>query len=440
MNERVKLPDDPTKMAAVVMEALEKYSEKADTNDTLVREVKTNVAAVLQKHEDLNREVTKKYTDEVKRVDELTSKLEEAGKEIVLLKKTDEEYGKSKKRIEDLELAIATKVKSGSDPELSRQQPEYKDFWEIMKTRDAAVLGNFKGSWNVFRPDLDLKTMRTDNDTAGGYLVPLVTDNEIRKNITEMSPVRSFARVRVATSKTIEIPRRLTIPTAAYEGEGEFSPYDQSTYGNEQVTLFRQTVTIPATLDMMISSAFNLEQEIAMDVGEAFGKGEGTQFVSGLGVKTPQGFTTDSRVVVSQTAASGALDWTDMITVAGSLKRGQNPWYFMNRRTLAVLQAVKSTIGVPIWAPVAGDKPATIWGYPYNSDMIDLADVSSGSGSKVIVFGDLRRGYEIYDLVGISVVRDDLTRKREAVTEWTFRRYNTGRVVIPEAIKVLKIQ
>ena len=71
--------------------------------------------------------------------------------------------------------------------------------------------------------------------------------------------------------------------------------------------------------------------------------------------------------------------------------------------------------------------------------MIDLADAQTGSNAIPVIFGDLRRGYEIYDLIGISVVRDDLTRKREAVTEWTFRRYNTGRVIIPEAIKLLKI-
>ena len=285
----------------------------------------------------------------------------------------------------------------------------------------------------------EYKTLRTDSDVQGGYLVPLVTDNEIRKNITEMSPVRMFARVRQATSKTMEIPRRLAIPTAVYEGEGETSPTDQSQYGSEQVTLYRQTVTIPATLDMMISSAFNLEQEIAMDVGEAFGKGEGLNYISGTGTKGPQGIIKDTRIEQVNTSGSGAVIWDDLITIASKLKRGQNPAFFFNRRTLGILQKLKSTIGVPIWAPVAGDKPATIWGFPYSSDMIDLADADAGTGALPIIFGDLRRGYEIYDLIGISVVRDDLTRKKEAITEWTFRRYNTGRVIIPEAIKVLKV-
>ena len=63
----------------------------------------------------------------------------------------------------------------------------------------------------------------------------------------------------------------------------------------------------------------------------------------------------------------------------------------------------------------------------------------TGSGAKPLVFGDLFRGYEIFDMLGINVVRDDLTRKKEAITEWTFRRYNTGRVTLPEAIAVMTL-
>lgn len=444
MNKPVKLPDDPTELAKYVMEALDRFQEKADSVDAIDKDVKGRVAAVLKKHEDLNTEVTTKLATEQKRVSDLTEALETASKEITSLKKDSEEFAIQKKRIEDLELRLVTKARSGEDKELARQQPEYKSFWEMMTTRDAYHQVKHQGNpFAAFRPDLDLKTLRTDADQQGGYLVPVVTDNEIRKNITEMSPVRVFARVRVATSKTIEIPRRLTIPTASYEGEAQASPTDQSTYGNEQITLFRQTVTIPATLDMMISSAFNLEQEIAMDVGEAFGKGEGNAFINGTGVLGPQGILNDARVNATgsvQTAATNVLDWMDMINIASQLKRGQNPMFYFNRRTLGYLQSVKSSIGVPIWQPVSGDQPATIWGFPYSSDFIDMPDAYAGSGSKVVIFGDLRRGYEIFDLMGISVVRDDLTQKKNAITEWTFRRYNTGRVVIPEAIKILTLK
>ena len=137
--------------------------------------------------------------------------------------------------------------------------------------------------------DFDVKTLRTDSDTAGGYLVPAVMDAQVRKNIIEISPIRRFARTRIAYAKSLDIPRRLAVPIASFEGEAEESSLDQSIYGREQVTCYRQDVTIPATLDMMVSSAFDLEREVAGDVGESMAQGEGLNFVKGSGRKGPQG-------------------------------------------------------------------------------------------------------------------------------------------------------
>ncbi len=309
----------------------------------------------------------------------------------------------------------------------SRTTPEYKTFFEFLK----------KGREE---PGLDFKTLRTDAESQGGYLIPQVLDARIRKNIIEISPIRAHARVRTAPSKTMDVPRRLSIPIAQFEGETEEAPTDQAAYGSEQVTLYRQTVNVPATLDMLVSSAYDLEAEIASDVGESFAQGEGKNFVSGNGRKSPQGIVSDSRVVSYTSSTSAAIVWNDFPLMAGQLKRGMQPWWFMNRKTVAYMQGIQSQIGVPIWQPVAGNQPATIYGYPYDSGVIDLDDVSSGSGAKPVVFADLTRGYEIFDMVGINVVRDDLTQAKQAIVQWIFRRYLTGRVIVPEAIAVMTLK
>ena len=270
-------------------------------------------------------------------------------------------------------------------------------------------------------------------------MVPQVLDDQIRKNIIEVSPVRRHAKVRIAMKKSMDVPRRLSLPIAQYEGEAEAAPTDQSIYGSEQVTCYRQTVKVPATLDMMISSAFDLEQEIAFDVGELFAQGEGKNFVAGNGRKGPQGFVSDSRVVPYTSGTSANFTVEDLASMAGGLKRGYAPWWYFNRKTLAYIQTLKSSIGVPIWMPMAGGLPATVWGWPYDSSMIDLDDVVTGSGAKPVVFADLYRGYEIFDMLGMQVIRDDLTKADQAVTTWTFRRYNTGRVILPEAISVMTL-
>lgn len=424
---------EAVKAAAEARNALAQLNQEMGKMGGLAEDTKKNLTDHLLKYNDFASDLTKKLalaekaeTEHKEKIVALEKSLSEMGERV----KDSDEY---KKRVNDLEMLVARKSSGkDADPTIARNTPEYKSFFSWLADHPAKKNRDMDG--------VDFKTLRTDSETQGAYLIPQIMDNEIRRNITEISPVRMFARTRVSPGKTMDIPRRLALLTAYYEGEAEQDQTGQSTYGSEQVTLYRQSVTVPATLDMMVSSAFDLEREISSDVGESFGKGEGTQFVSGTGVKGPQGIIADTRIEVLDTAASGEIDFLDMANVAGKLKRGQNPMWFFNRRTLAKMFSIKSSIGVPIWAPVAGNTPATIWGFPYSSDMIDMDDAQTGAGAKPVIFGDMRRGYEIFDMMGISVIRDDLTRKREAITEWTFRRYNTGRVIIPEAFKIMRIK
>lgn len=429
---------DGSPLPPEVTAELKKMTDEARNALTALAEVKSDNEATkrnLEKwfstYEEHNAKHAQRYADYQKSLADQKEALEKAEK------LASEGKSEMTKRIDDLVMRLASKGGSGDKPD-PREHKDYTGFMEYMKK--GAFPTDKSDAW-AYRSDVatEVKTLRSDNATQGGYLIPQVMDNEIRKNITEISPVRQFARVRTAVNKTMEIPRRHNIPSATFEGEGDAASDSQSTYGSEQITLWRQTVKVPATLDMMVSSAFDLEREIAADVGEAYAKGEGYNFVRGDGVKKPQGFISDTRCEEVTTASSGALIWDDMIEIAGKLKRGQNPWYYLNRRTLAHLQKTKSTIGVPIWQPVAGSTPATIWGFPYSSDMIDLDDAQNGSNAKPVVFADLRRGYEIYDLLGISVIRDDITLAARAITQWIFRRYLTGQVIMPEAIKILKI-
>lgn len=437
---------------------LKKMTDEAKNALTAITEVKAsnletkkNVQEWFDKYEKQNAEHAKNYAAWQKSVEDTKTALAEAEKKA---SETTKISAEAKKRIEDLELKLATKgndaaqfdddpysigsakraresmTKAEAHPD--RQQPLYIACNKYLVSGDLPTGFDRKMGFQT-------KTLRTDVETGAGYLIPQIMDNEIRKLITEISPVRLFARTRTAPGKTMDLPIRTALPPALYEGEGEAAPTGQSTYGSEQVTLYRQTVTVPATLDMMVSSAFDLEREIASDVGEAFGKGEGINYVKGSGIKCPQGFIKDTRPEVVPTASSGVVDFNDIANLIGKLKRGQNPWLFMNRRTLSLMWQIKSSIGVPIWQPVAGALPASIWNFPYNSDFIDLDDAQNGSNAKPIVFADLRRGYEIFDMIGISVIRDDLTQASQAITKWTFRRYNTGRVILPEAIKIMKI-
>jgi len=76
--------------------------------------------------------------------------------------------------------------------------------------------------------------------------------------------------------------------------------------------------------------------------------------------------------------------------------------------------------------------PDTLMGYPVRlaEDMGDLE--ADGVG---ILFGNFAEAYTITDRVGVSIIRDNITRP--GFVRWYVRRRIGGAVTNPEAVKAL---
>lgn len=393
-------------------------------------EAAKTIDQVMEAVTELREEVKKKVPDQekIKKIELSLVKFEKTSQDLVTEQKERdqkdlermERESKMQEAIDALELEVAR----GGDP----AEKDYHDSDEYKAVYQMVV------SPELVTPE-QKAMLRTDSDTAGGFLVPTEMDNSITKKITEISNIRSLARVRTIAAKSLEMPVRATIPAATYEGEAEEGADSVSTYENETLTTFRQTFTAPITMDMLMDAAFDMESEIMGDASEAFAKGEGTNFTNGVGHKTPKGFLQDSRITGLISTTSGTIDADDVILISGELKVGYSPTYVFNRRTLAFLRTLKSTDGQFLWLPgLNGVVSNTINGFPYMiaEDMPDIA-----ANSKSIAFGDFLRGYTIVDRTGLSVVRDELTMKKKAIVEFTLNRWNTGQVTLPEAIKII---
>ncbi len=330
-----------------------------------------------------------------------------------------------KQRIEDLEnQLIEGKAGQGVD---YRNSAEYKALETIVKTGDLSGI------------DMEGKTLRTDSESSGGVLVMGEMANEIIKPITEMSPIRQYARVMTIGSKNIIVPARKGLLDASWEGEAEEDNDSNSTYGSETITPYRLSVTVPITMDMLMDSEFDMEAEIMTDANERFAQKEGLAFVSGTGVKMPMGFLSDSVIAAaardSETASTVTGD--DVLKLLGDLKTGYNEMLTFNRRTLAHLRTLKANDGSYLWQPgLNGAAINNLAGTPYflSEDMPDIAN-----NAYPIAVADFRRGYRIVDRTALSVVRDEYTRKKKAIVEFTIHRWLTGQPVLREAFKLLKV-
>lgn len=398
-----------------VKQATHQLREMIEKN-TLDPEKKARIDKALDSYETVNQ-----------RIVAADAKAKEQGDQLVefksMLEAKEVKAAEVRQRIETLEAELARKAE--------RKDADYHEKGDY-KALHAWVTGK------DLAPE-QKALLRTDSAVSGGFLVTTEMDNVITKKITEIDGIRSIARVRSISSKAIEMAIRATIPSATYEGEGASGSDSNATYENVTVTPYRQTFTTPITQDMLQDASFNMEAEIISDAQEAFAFGEGNGFVVGSGVKVPEGFAANATIQAAAraSAASLTISAVDVILLTGDLKVGYNPSYVLNRRTMAFLRTLRDTNGQFLWSPgMNGPVAATLNGFPYvlANSMPDYNVANAYS----VAFGDFRRGYTIVDRTGMSVVRDEVSQKRKGIVEFTMNRWNTGKVVLPEAIKLLR--
>lgn len=279
------------------------------------------------------------------------------------------------------------------------------------------------------------------DDTSAGFLkVPAPTVDEILKNMTEVSPVRSLARVFSGQSESIRLLKRDSIMTGAWVSEtGTRSETTAPTYGEINIYAHEHYVQPHASRQMLADAAIDAEAELAMEAAESLGLLEGTAFISGSGVGQPTGITTSGRVTTDTTAVSGVIDFDDLATTWYALKgiyRSSASW-LLNRVMIGNVRKLKDGSGQYLWqADPRPGEPDTIFGAP----VLEATDLASAftTGNNLAIVGDFRAGYAIYDRMGMTLLRDPFTGKNSGKVEFDFYRRVGGDVRKGEALRIIQ--
>ena len=286
---------------------------------------------------------------------------------------------------------------------------------------------------------VDTKYLRTDINPDGGYLVPVEQDltPSIRK-ITEISNVRALAKVRTMNAKTLRLSTRSSLLTGGWAGEGELGIDSCSTYGREELVAKKLQVSCGITVEELMDATPNMISEIGSDVNERFTQMEGAAFVNGDGSKKPEGFMFNPDITSIDSGDANAITFDSLIDLTGELKTGYNPVYVFNRRTLAAIRKLKDGASNYIWRAgnLGAGVPNSINGVSY-AILEDMPDI--GANAFPVMYADFFRGYLIGDRAGMSVVRDEVSLKKEGKVEFTYMKRLDAQVVQPEAFKKLKI-
>jgi len=205
--------------------------------------------------------------------------------------------------------------------------------------------------------EMEKKALYESDDTLGGFYAPTEYVEEIIKTVTEISPIRSIARIRQTNKRGIEIPKRTGQFSAQWVAEtGTRSETTGYTTGLMQIDAHEQYALVDISQAMLEDSAFNLESEMASEFSEQFSKAEGTAFVSGSGVGQPLGFTDSTAGVGSTNSGSGsALTANGLLDLVYAIKSEYlgNSRFVMNRTTFAKLLQLEDGEGqkknIPRW-------------------------------------------------------------------------------------------
>jgi HK97 family phage major capsid protein len=358
--------------------------------------------------------------------------------------RNDEKLARLNRRLDEIETAIKRGFRAATDAALGgtrgERSPQMKAYLGYLRhgSRDepnpsGAALGRE-----------EMKALSVGNDPAAGYLAPAEFAREVIKGEIEFSPIRKVARVRTTSRSSLQIPRRTGSFGAVWVAEqGTRAETEGLTYGLEEIPTHEMYALVDISQQMLEDSEFDLEAELLTEFSEQFAVTEGAAFVAGNGVGKPEGILDNAEVgeTVSGSAASiadadGTADglinlWHDIKTAYAI--RGS---WILNRKTLAAVRRLKDAQDQYIWQPgLAGGQPNTILGSPY-VEVPDMPD--EGADSTPIAFGDIRRGYGVFDRVMMSVLRDPFTQATQGNVRFLARRRVGGQVLLPEAIRKLK--
>ena len=370
--------------------------EKKGSVDPLVEDKIKKIEATLDNHEDINQEVTLQK----KGMEQVNEKLEHLE---TMLKRP--EAGMEAKSVDITTKAFDSYLRKGKD---------------------------------AMEAD-EVKALTVGDSSAAGYLAPNEYVRELIKTLTEISPMRSIARVRTTTSKAIEIPSRTATFSAQWVSEqGTRSETTGYTTKLEQIPTHEVYALVDISEQMLEDSAFNLESEMQTEFADQLGKAEGTAFVTGSSVGQPEGFITNSSVGTTVTGHASTLQGDGLIDLVHAIKSpyGQNATFCFNRSTLGEIRQLKDSAGQYVFQAgmmLTSGVPNTVLSYPY-VEMPDMADV--GAGNKPIAFGDWSKGYTVVDRVNLSVLRDPFTQATSGNIRYVARKRVGGQVVLAEALRI----
>lgn len=285
---------------------------------------------------------------------------------------------------------------------------------------------------------IETKSLRRGSDPKGGYLAPAEFVKELIRELVEYSPIRENAYVGSTGNASVVIPGRVGRTNAKWKGETETQEESTFDFEEQEIAIHEINTFVDVSNQLLEDAEIDVEAEIRLAFAEDLGGKENQAFLFGDGIKKPNGFMVDPRVLEFPSGAATAITADGLIAMLYSLPQVyRDGSWIMNGTTLGKIRTLKDGQGNYIWQPgLQAGQPETILGKSV-VEALDMPDVAAGANP--IAFGDLKQAFRIYDRTDIEVLVNPYLLATESKTRFHLRKRLGAGVVRPLAIKKLKI-
>jgi HK97 family phage major capsid protein len=256
-------------------------------------------------------------------------------------------------------------------------------------------------------------TQIISSPSLGGYLVPQFWWNEIIQAMKYFGPMVNsdvVSIINTTNGSKWNIPTSdQTLVKGARISENTGNIVSDITFGTKALDAYKYTSReISVSQEMLEDSAYPLAPFIGNVIAERIGRILNEELTTGDNDAKPSGIVTASTMgkVASATNAFTINEILDLVHSVDIAYRPQAQ-FMMNDATVLALK--KASVGAsddrPLWQPSIRDgQPETIAGYRFviNNDM---ASVSSGVNSRIMLFGDFKK-YWVRFVNGLRINND----------------------------------
>ncbi|ATX66245.1 phage major capsid protein [Roseinatronobacter bogoriensis] len=299
--------------------------------------------------------------------------------------------------------------------------------------------------------------------TADGQGVTVRGDwsGRIFKLIRESSPMRQVASVMNTSSNALEVLVDRAEPQSAWVNETAARDETAASFlSRHSIPVFEHYALPVATQHLLEDSEIDVETWLQGKIATRFGRQESNAFFNGNGTGEPKGILTydfvpdadhvwgadpaaytigaiysgvDGDITNGSVDGAAALDTLGDLVDALKAEYLPNASFLMTRAMRNKLRKLRDAENRPFYQPSLSEAiPDRLMGYP-----VRLAEDMGALDTDVagILFGDFGEAYTVADRVGISIIRDQITRP--GFVRWYARKRLGGALTNPEAVKAL---